>query len=119
MAIILLPPTPEDARAMIDTGMAAFANDNLNKAQFGLATAPPEQSQDFRRWRIKAVDDSNGFLVGYIGVFAPGVLPPEPNLESRPPQVNEKIGEEVSTKMKAIKKRYVGERDDVWCKSRI
>lgn len=133
MAITLLPATPEDSAAMIDAGMAAFANDKLSNAQFRINTATPEQLQEFRRWRIelskermtgpgkywiKAIDQSNGSLVGYVGIYDPQAEVPDPSSISipKPADVNNEVDDELRTKMKAVKERHIGQRDDVWCK---
>ena len=130
MAIILLPATTEDSGAMLETGMAAFANDKLNIAQFRFNTATPEQMDEFRAWRkavsqtrmtgpgkhwIKAVDDNSGFVAGVIGFYDPGVEEPDPFALPHPAHTNLEISNEVRSKMKAVKERHIGDRNDVWC----
>lgn len=130
MAITLLPSTVEDASDMLETGLAAFANDKLNIAQFHTDTATPEQMDEFRAWRrslsharmtgpgkhwFKAVDDSNGRLVGSIGLYDPHVVAPDPLAFPHPSHTNVEITKELRGKMKAVKDKHIGNRDDVWC----
>lgn len=130
MAITLLPATIEDSSAMLETGLAAFADDKLNNAQFRFDIATPEQMEEFRTWRravndarmklpgghyFKAVDDSNGFLAGFVGLFDPHVEPPDPLTFPHPSHTNYEISYELRTKMKAVKQKHIGNRNDVWC----
>lgn len=100
-------------------------------AQFSLRSSTPEQLEEYKKWRselfkarmsragklfVKAVDDSTNAFVGYVGMFAPHTEPPAPSSIPRPAHLNPEISTELEVKMKSVKEKHVGERDDVWCK---
>ena len=130
MSISILPATPEDAEAMLDVSMAAFANDLFSKAAFRLESATPEEKEEFRQWRLrisrsrmsgrgkhwfKAVDDSNARIAGVTGLYSPDVDTSPPSTQSRPACVNEEVDQEVQDTQKAVKDACMGDRQDYWC----
>lgn len=132
MTISLVPATIEDAALILPVGLAAFAQDKLNTEMFNFNTASGEQLDEFRRWRlevntvrlsgedkhwIKAIDDSNGCLAGYTGIYEPCSVTPDVWEKRMPACTNLDIVNELRPAMKAAKERQIGEGEGVWCKS--
>jgi hypothetical protein len=133
MSITIKPCTLDDAEAMIETGEAAFAEDALNNLIFNAREATPEQRQEYKKWRVattkqrltgegkhyfKAVDESNGRLVGYVGLFNPSIDVAAQSTVPKPAFVNPDT-DEVMKQLQAVDKKWVGDRKDVWCESNL
>ena len=130
MTINIYPAGPDDAYAMSEAGFAAFENDVLSNAQYQLKTAPPERLEEYRKYRIalthlrmegkgkywfKAVDDSNGRLVGYTGLYSPEAEPVPFWTLPRPEYGNLDVDNEVHEKLDKCKEKNIGDRKDIWC----
>ena len=131
MTIGIYAAGPDDAAEMVSVGMRAFADDKLSEAQFGIKNATPEQLREFhehrtansklrmqgkgRHW-FKAVDESKGKIVGFCGLCSPEAEPVPTWSISRPALGSLEVDKEVESKLDEFKKRWVGGRDDVWCK---
>jgi hypothetical protein len=132
MAIKILPATPDDAPELIDVGMKAFANDPLAQATFNVSTAPPEQVEEYKQWRVglsrlrmtgtgrhyfKAVDEDSGAIVGYAGLNGPDVERVPHSAVERPSFYNIEVEEELQAKMKSTREQCISGREDLWCES--
>ena len=131
MAIKILPATPDDAPELIDVGVKAFANDPLSQAAFNISTAPPEQVEEYKQWRVglsrlrmagvgkhyfKAVDEESGTIVGYAGLNGPDVKQVPHSAVERPSFYKVEVEEELQSKMKSTREKCIGGREDLWCK---
>ncbi|KAK5172677.1 uncharacterized protein LTR77_002797 [Saxophila tyrrhenica] len=129
MPITIEPCKYDDAETMIITGEAAFAEDALNNAIFDPKQGTPEEAFEYRNWRItitkqrlsgegkyyfKAMDDSNGRLVGYIGLVDPKVDIHAQSKAPHPDFVNMEFFERVHERIEEAKRKWVGGREDVW-----
>lgn len=137
MSISIRQATPEDAGAIIDCAMLAFQNDHMSNQYFYLDVATPQQLAEYRNWRVslaklrmdgeggkywfKAVDDSNGSIVGFCGLFAPDVEPPAHASAAvpLPALMNHDLDREFRELLETTKKKWIGGRDDVWCRSSV
>jgi len=131
MSINIQPCKPGDAEDMIIAGEAAFADDDLNNAIFNPRNGTPEEVAEYRAWRIarsrqrqsgegkfyfKAVDESNGRIVGYVGLFTPSVdIGAQQPSAARPACMNVEFEKATMERLDAVEKKWIGDRKDVWC----
>lgn len=134
MSISVLPATPNDASETVDLGMRAFWNDPLSRLSWNPDTATSEQIVQFKQWRramsttrmsgsgkhyFKAVDNTTGAIVGFVGTYAPEGFDIEATWQSPTPApefVNQDAMGEFRERQIAAKAKWLGERRDVWCK---
>lgn len=139
MTIDIVPATPEDASTLVPIGLLAFSKDPLNRAIEKYADLTPAQRSEHLQWRIgrsklrmtgprkhwfKAIDSETGNLVGYTGAAAPekeeqpktttSILE---HLTEAPATIDRELAAAAERELEEVKKRNVGDRKDLWCKS--
>lgn len=132
MSISIERAGPQDAAAMLDAYIAAFATDALSETTFALSTASEAESTEFRDWRedvtrlrmigpgkhyFKAVDDTTGFIAGYAGFYDSDADPPVQSLIPAPARMNREVSDEVRVKLARAKLELLGWRKDCRCES--
>lgn len=132
MSVSILPCTIDDADAMITCGEQAFANDVLIKAIFNPDTATREEIRlhhDYRtavarkrltgagKYYFKAVDDTTGSLVGFVGMFDPQVdVDSQSQIDvERPKCLNDEFDAKFRKALREAEAKVIGDRKDVWC----
>lgn len=133
----IVPIDKGDNDPLTRIGYRAFDDDLLNKRLYNLVDATPEQVEEDLQWRInrngrrmfsgagshwfKAIETATGKPVGYCGILAPEKGKPK-GLDTddsvMPVTMNKELWALVGEKGKALRKQYLGERDDYWCESR-
>jgi hypothetical protein len=132
MTISILSCKFEDARELFMVGEKAFSNDLLAIAVFDRSTASAEKLAEYRAWRVgrtqmrlsgqgkhyfKAVDDSTGRIVGYMGMLDPSV---DVSAQSPLPPtdcINVEVEAKMRMELAEVHHKWVGDRKDIWCKS--
>lgn len=130
MSIIILPVELKDAPDINVIGDMAFSTDLLNATLFNRGAASPEQFAEYRAWRLKmiearlsvkgqcyfkAVEETTGKLVGYVGMMDPTV--DVPSLSHLPDGDFMDVAVEADTraKLQEMHERWMGGKNDVWC----
>lgn len=135
MSISISRATADDIVDIVNVRAAAYANSKLH--QHGLpGPMTDEQSQEYRQYQLdtmnkrfgmpgrnyfKAVDDSNGRIVGFSCWDVPedqenDIVDRPSSMPELPAFVNKKMFNDIGKKFKEAKAQIVGERTDFWCK---
>lgn len=131
----IIPISETDASVLTRIGYKAFANDLLNLRLYNLQDATPAQVEDNLQWRIqrnekrmygsggywfKAIESTTGKAVGSSGILAPEKGKPKgldvTDDTKLPETMNHDLWAAVGAKGKELRERYMGDRDDYWCK---
>ena len=129
MAIDVRLASVQDAEDIAKVGIVAFANDSFVRARFRWDTATASQIEEVQKYRaalvaahigadgshwFKAIEASDGRLVGYCGIQDPttGEFASVP----APSYTDHDLDAEFRASIKAAKEAHVGARTDVWRK---
>ncbi|KAF2149181.1 acyl-CoA N-acyltransferase [Myriangium duriaei CBS 260.36] len=128
MAVQILPVAFDDSAEMMPVGMAAFANDELEKASYPTVSMNQSELDSHLQWRterlrarisgigkhwFKAIDSESGKIIGFSGIYdpradrTPSSNPLEEGATKNPsPSPQEQINER--------QKKILGDRKDIW-----
>jgi hypothetical protein len=138
MAIKIIPADHNDAPRLVPVGIRAFKNDEIHSRLENLEGLTPAELDAHMQWRIarnvrrmagphdhwfQAIDTETGEPVGFTGVLAPekgkvkGLISSDVATElAMPACINKEVHDMVGETSERLRKEYMGDRDDYWCK---
>jgi hypothetical protein len=138
MAIKIITADHNDAPKLVPVGIRAFKKDELHSRLENLAGLTPAELDAHMQWRIarnvkrmagpddhwfQALDTETGEPLGYTGIMAPekgkkkGLFSADVATELvMPACINKEIHDMVAETSDRLRKEYMGDRDDYWCK---